>query len=118
MNWLGKLSPLLFALPLLVACSDDGGPHPDGKVGDGPGVVHDGPPVTSDGELPWPDLASGHDSTPWKCTPGQAEMCDGYKTQYCNAGTCANCPPGYTDCDRQGDCECPGICDGAKCVKP
>lgn len=106
------LALLLAALlAFTAACSDDNGPTPDGKTGG------DGPAVVGEGTLPWPDQAVLHDSTFWKCTPGETNMCDGYKTQYCNNGTCALCPTDYYDCDRQGDCECFGACKGTNCVK-
>jgi hypothetical protein len=106
------LALLLAALlALATACSDDdNGPKPDGKT-------TDGPPVVGEGVMPWPDQTVLEDSTLWKCTPGEANMCNGYKTQYCDNGTCAHCPTDYYDCDRQGDCECYGACDGTKCVK-
>ena len=44
-------------------------------------------------------------------------MCDGFKTQFCDNGTCTPCPANMVDCDRVGDCECYGACDGANCVK-
>jgi len=117
-----RLLAVAIALSLCVgACSDDevdtDGSVTDGiadhTAGDGPGPTPDGP--LSDA-LPWPD-APTPDSTPWSCTPKAEGMCDDNKRQFCDNGTCASCPVGYTDCNREGDCECHGACNGKQCVE-
>lgn len=100
----------LVLLLSFAACSDDNGPAGDG------GVV-DQPQASGEGVLPWPDQAVKKDSTPSTCTPGAAGMCGDNKRLYCLNGVCTDCPPNYVDCDRQGDCECLGACNGTKCVQ-
>jgi hypothetical protein len=58
------------------------------------------------------------DAAGWACTPGAANMCNGFKTQYCNNGVCTTCPTDSVDCDRKGDCECKGLCQGTTCKTP
>jgi len=112
------LTALSFAL---LDCSDDGQPPGDRGVGDR--SVTDGknagdkPRPGDKGGSVSPEARTG-DTGIWKCTPGQANMCDDYKTQYCLSGVCTACPASKTDCDRTGDCECAGICDGTKCKVP
>lgn len=106
--WLPLCLAALFAASF--SCSDDEGPKTEAGVQDGPATL-------GDGAQPWPDLPPMLDTTAKSCTPGEAEMCSGFKTQFCDNGTCAPCPANQVDCDRQGDCECFGACDGDKCVK-
>jgi hypothetical protein len=106
------LCTCLLLLSLVVgaaACSDDSGPPREG------GVI-DLPLTGSEGALPWPDQAVKKDTTPSKCSAGAAGMCGDNKRLYCLSGVCTDCPPNYVDCDRQGDCECVGACNGNKCV--
>ena len=113
-RWLAVL-----VLPLVLSgCSDDTQPPADKgitldvkKAGDGVA------PAGDKGTAVFPEARPG-DQAIWKCTPGAANMCDDYKTQYCLNGVCTPCPADKTDCDRQGDCECAGVCDGTKCKTP
>lgn len=123
-----------FCIVLVLAvsgCSDDGGssdqgvsdqkvadgPVTDAPAADGPVTQKDGPVPTGDNNvLPWPDGPVYHDTKPLSCTPGAANMCNGDKTKYCKNGECAFCPAGFVDCDRTGDCECVGACNGTKCI--
>lgn len=111
------IAVMLLAAGLVLGCSDDDGPGGDGPRGEGQPPVDSFVPTEQGTQLPWPDSQVIKDSSSWKCTPGQTNMCDGYKTQYCDNGTCTPCPANKVDCDRQGDCECFGACDGTKCVK-
>jgi hypothetical protein len=114
---MAKLSVLLSFLfvAMLAGCSDDSNPPP----GDGPRT--DAPPSDmwiGDGHtvLDWAGAEGRQDSTPFSCTPGETGMCDDDKNLHCVEGVCTPCPTNYVDCDRQGDCECVGACDGTKCV--
>jgi hypothetical protein len=102
----------------LATCSDDTKPTSDGPVVVGDkGKLPDGakPPDTG---LIYLDSNPSKDGKAWTCTPGAANMCDGFKTQYCLNGACTPCPGLTMDCDRQGTCECAGVCDGTKCKLP
>ena len=111
----------LFAVIALAlsTCSDDSTKPPsDGPVvtGDKGKVPDTGGKVPDTGPI-WLDLRAP-DGKAWGCTPGQANMCNGFKTQYCLNGNCTPCP-GYTmDCDRTGTCECNGVCNGTQCKAP
>jgi hypothetical protein len=103
----------IIVLSLAVSgCSDDAQPADQGVTSDGKKAADQAKPGDQSGS--WPE-ASPADQGGWKCTPGAANMCDDYKTQYCLNGICTACPANKTDCDRKGDCECAGVCDGTKC---
>lgn len=107
---------ILLAL-VLAGCGDDSPPAQDGRAASDHGKVTDRGPATESSPLV-PDSAAKSDGKAWGCTPGAANMCDDYKTQYCSNGVCTACPADYVDCDRKGTCECHGICDGTKCKTP
>ena len=100
---------LVLCLALAGACSDDSTPNPEAGVKDGPLPGYEG-------TGPFPDIPLQKDSAAWKCTAGAANMCDGDKNKYCKSGVCTQCPSTRVDCDRTGDCECIGACNGTKCV--
>lgn len=106
---------------LACSCSDDTQPPGDRGVSldqrraDGVKPTEAKPPQLEASAFP---EARPADQGGWTCTPGAANMCDDYKTQYCLNGHCTPCPANKTDCDRKGDCECAGICDGTKCKTP
>jgi hypothetical protein len=101
---------LLLVLLVPAGCSNDGTPPVDtGHAGDSR--------VPEDtNAMPWPDWPANKDVQAWTCTAGQAGMCNDNKRSYCNAGVCAACPADHVDCDRTGDCECVGACNGTKCA--
>jgi hypothetical protein len=118
----------LLAVALPSGCSDDDNGPDQGIVTDGPkpivdkGVATDtvgtdtGGPLPDTGVLPWPDSLVRLDAKPTPCTPEQPGMCFNNYTMHCKNGVCTPCPEYYTDCDRKGDCECLGACDGNKCI--
>jgi hypothetical protein len=101
----------------LSACSDDTKSNPEkGVTGDRSTIDRnlkaEIPPFIPDQSTAKPDSAA------WGCTPGAAGMCNGDKNQYCNNGVCTACPADAVDCDRKGDCECKGLCQGTICKQP
>ena len=125
----GRLLPLVCCagLCLVLACGSSE-PAPDGAGQQDAAVVTDTskPPADTlarlessitDGEvLPWPDAAPQPDLGNVSCTPGEPGMCDDNKNFHCLDGKCTPCPPNYVDCDRRGDCECVGACNGTRCA--
>jgi hypothetical protein len=119
---------VLLAAAGLSGCSDDDNGPDQGIVTDGPkpavdkGVASDSPTPGVDttplegGVLPWPDSLVRLDAKPTPCTEEQPGMCFNNYTMHCKNGVCTPCPEYYTDCDRKGDCECLGACDGNKCI--
>jgi hypothetical protein len=99
---------LIFTLALVVGagCSDDDDPAGDGST------LESG---VKDGPL-WPDKLVHKDTKPSPCSATSTGACGGRKNMYCASGFCKYCPEYYYNCDRLGDCECLGACDGAKCV--
>ena len=112
----------VFAATLvLAACSDDETPAKDATTGgdsetSGDGATKQDQGTTTKDATPWPDKTVRKDTAPVKCSATSTSACGGKKNMYCDNGYCKDCPDWYYNCDRLGDCECLGACDGAKCV--
>jgi hypothetical protein len=103
-------------LLVLAGCSEDSSPKTDrGTTGDGQHAVDLGTVKNADALL-WPDWPVNNDQQVWTCIAGQAGMCGDNKRSSCTAGKCTPCPVDHVDCDRTGDCECVGACNGTKCA--